>query len=1005
MNSICKDIFRAIHEGKWLSIEYRNKENQITKYWIGIKDINVEHKSLRVDGLHLGQYEVTELACIYIDSIVMSHVIDGSYFLKNEKLIQDISFCPEKYRNIFNNVANLKILNYLSDCNKLDNVPYKTEYSLISKIDQDKVTGNGVTLSIQQFQEIISYFQNKAQNVSQKRILQLAINLISVYTKQGLYVLAYRKLNLDVKGRKLLPDEQITICREFTINGVRQSIRKFLDADDYELLNKFEENAELIKDKITAGNKRGKSVDDMPYLLAIGKDILIDLEYEYNSIANMYAEGKVTIPIQAFFGDLTHRSSRVKKYPVALLNHKVNLDQLLAIHNALNYPVAYIQGPPGTGKTNTIINTITSAFFAERTVLFCSHNNHPINSVFDELRSIEYKGMKIPFPIVRLGNNEKVLEAITYIREIYEKVQKINIFETTLERKKGDKIEQTKKLTELLKKYEEILELKEKKATINRLLESSKNSSMLQFQTQLQGQQLAEVEAEIKRLGEVKQEEALSLIQEEDGEFRKYLYYKSAQYWKKLGTKKYDRLKQIIYMQKAEEKIEQFNKYLSDPSNLLDFLDLFPIVATTCISAHKLGKPKPYFDMVVMDEASQCNTAISLVPIIRGKSLMLVGDPQQLNPVIVLDPKDNMILRKNYKISKEYDYIEKSIYQAYLACDAVSEEVLLSHHYRCHKKIIEFNNHKYYNNKLTIETSSNEKMPLVYVDIEDNQTNYKNTAPLEAEKIIQFAELNKDKSIGVITPFVNQKEYIVSLLDEKEISNVSCGTVHAFQGDEKDIIIFSTAITNQTYKGSYDWLKNNKQLINVATSRAKEQLIVMSSSYNLQRFHEDGQPDDLYELIEYVRSNGTSEVTQRTSSSRALGIKPYSTETEEAFLTNLNHALDNVILNNRKCTIKKEVAISHVFHNNPSGVDLFYTGRFDFVVYEKRNKEEFPILAIELDGKEHIEDEAVRARDKKKNKICQEHGFELIRIENSYARRYNFVKDILISYFKSVRMI
>ena len=38
-----------------------------------------------------------------------------------------------------------------------------------------------------------------------------------------------------------------------------------------------------------------------------------------------------------------------------------------------------------------------------------------------------------------------------------------------------------------------------------------------------------------------------------------------------------------------------------------------------------------------MDEASQCNTAVSLVPIIRGKNLMLVGDPQQLSPVILLD--------------------------------------------------------------------------------------------------------------------------------------------------------------------------------------------------------------------------------------------------------------------------------------------------------------------------------------------------------------------------------
>lgn len=51
--------------------------------------------------------------------------------------------------------------------------------------------------------------------------------------------------------------------------------------------------------------------------------------------------------------------------------------------------------------------------------------------------------------------------------------------------------------------------------------------------------------------------------------------------------------------------------------------------------------------MVIMDEASQCNTAVSLVPVVRGNNLMLVGDPQQLNPVILLDPAVNQKLRKN----------------------------------------------------------------------------------------------------------------------------------------------------------------------------------------------------------------------------------------------------------------------------------------------------------------------------------------------------------------------
>ncbi|NYB75300.1 DUF2726 domain-containing protein [Sedimentibacter hydroxybenzoicus DSM 7310] len=307
----------------------------------------------------------------------------------------------------------------------------------------------------------------------------------------------------------------------------------------------------------------------------------------------------------------------------------------------------------------------------------------------------------------------------------------------------------------------------------------------------------------------------------------------------------------IVYLKDKELKLKAFNQYLKDEEKLKLFMRVFPICATTCISAHKLGEPKKYFDMVIIDEASQCNTAISLVPIIRGENLMLVGDPQQLNPVVLLSERDNAILKKKYSAANEYDYISNSIYKTFLACDAVSDEILLSYHYRCHKKIIEFNNKKYYNGKLNIKSSINNEKPLVFIDVEDNNTDIKNTSPTEANKIVKFVEENRDKKIGIITPFVNQKKYIETLLQEKGINDVTCGTVHAFQGDEKE--------------------------------------------------------------------------------------------------------------------------------------------------YGKR---EIPILAIELDGKEHMEDDVVRKRDEKKNAICKKHGFELIRIENSYARRYNYIKDILINYFE-----
>lgn len=92
-------------------------------------------------------------------------------------------------------------------------------------------------------------------------------------------------------------------------------------------------------------------------------------------------------------------------------------------------------------------------------------------------------------------------------------------------------------------------------------------------------------------------------------------------------------------------------------------------------------------------------------------------------------------------------------------------------------------------------------------------------------------------------------------LKKEGLDHVACGTVHAFQGDEKDVVLFSTAISDSTQAGTYEWLKNNRELINVAASRAKDQLIVLSDFKNLNRLHQKEGSDDLYELVKYVQAN------------------------------------------------------------------------------------------------------------------------------------------------------
>lgn len=1004
MNSIYKDIFRAVHEGKWLSIEYDNKEEKRTRYWIAVRDILIKDRRLLVEGLHLELMTVKELS-IRLDGIVEARVIEGSYYAVNEKLIEDIRLHPYKYQSVFTNVVNLKILNYLEECNKADVVPYQSDYALLHQFDGERITDGGYMLTEEQFKELVKEFQYRSTASDgtpggRLRMKDICLNVLSIYTPKGLYVLAYRKLGLDVKGRRLRAADEIHICTEYSVGGVKQSIRVFLDADDYALLDDFEKNAEIIKDRILSGSRGAYRVDDMPYIIAMGRDVIVDLKKEYAAITKMYEEEAVTYPVRAFFGEMVSRPRRTKEYPIALLNHRVNMDQLLAVYEAMRYPLAYVQGPPGTGKTSTIINTIVTAFFNERTVLFASYNNHPIDSVCKELKSIRYGEREIPFPILRLGNSDKMKEALRDMKRLYDEVKEVPVFFSTLDKNRDDKIARTRKLSALLRNYEEVLNLNEHKETIERLLSSNRQMT---FQIDLQGRQLGQIEERLKKIGRISDQEARKLLDRNDREFKKYLYYTSAKYIQRLGEPKNKELLDILNMGNEEKRAAEFTKYLSSEANLKKLLRIFPVIAITCLSAVKLGPPAVYFDMTIMDEASQCSSAVSLIPIIRGRSLMLVGDPQQLNPVILLDEKTNLALRRKYQITDEYDYCNNSIYKTFLSNDPVSEEILLSHHYRCNAKIIDFNNKKYYNGKLQIESGSNEKEPLLYVDVQENTAFQKNTAPAEAEKILDYIRHNRDKKIGIITPFANQKKLLEEELAANHITDVTCGTVHAFQGDQKDVILFSLAITDRTQQSTYHWLKNNKELINVATSRARDKLIVLCGGKDLDRLHGNDVNDDLYELVEYVKTNGKSQVTEKTAASRALGVKPYSSETEEAFLTSLNHALDNVLYYNLNCAVRKEVAISHVFQDNISYDDLFYTGRFDFVVYQKEGERELPILAIELDGKEHMEDEAVRERDRVKKEICDAHNLQLIHIDNSYARRYYYIKEILINYFKKVR--
>ena len=173
MNSVGKDIFRSIHEGKWLYVEYQNSDEERTKYWISINNINIEKRSLEVTGLHLGKFETKELY-MFIDKIISTEIMDGTFYFTNKELLEDIELFPQKYSFVFSNIVNLKTLNYLADCNKLADLPkLNNDYVLIKKLDASKIQNQRYKLDDEQFKYIVNSLKKTAAIKKEKHLQEL----------------------------------------------------------------------------------------------------------------------------------------------------------------------------------------------------------------------------------------------------------------------------------------------------------------------------------------------------------------------------------------------------------------------------------------------------------------------------------------------------------------------------------------------------------------------------------------------------------------------------------------------------------------------------------------------------------------------------------------------------------------------------------------------------------------------------------------------------------------
>ncbi len=277
------------------------------------------------------------------------------------------------------------------------------------------------------------------------------------------------------------------------------------------------------------------------------------------------------------------------------------------------------------------------------------------------------------------------------------------------------------------------------------------------------------------------------------------------------------------------------------------------------------------FDLMIVDEAGQVSPEVAVPSLTFTKKILAVGDVYQIEPVWgVVKGIDYVNAEKYSVINNEEDFksidnlgftasngnlmkiIKKATPFSFTHSNGESEKgAYLLEHRRCLDPIIEYSKEHVYKGslKLMVGSSHDKKHdfpPLGYINIDGSSEKHNGSSRKnikEASAIIQWVLNNKVKLetaynkplseiLAIITPFSAQKIILKQLLnkhlDKSVTDNLITGTVHALQGAERPIIVFSTVHDTKDKMLFFDY-QGKFNMLNVALTRAKHSFIVIGN--------------------------------------------------------------------------------------------------------------------------------------------------------------------------------
>ncbi len=306
-------------------------------------------------------------------------------------------------------------------------------------------------------------------------------------------------------------------------------------------------------------------------------------------------------------------------------------------------------------------------------------------------------------------------------------------------------------------------------------------------------------------------------------------------------------------------------------------LDVLPVWIVTGQSTQSIPLEPEMFDLVVIDEATQC-TLTNVIPLLyRAKRIVVIGDSHQLPaiPVISVAQEDALFARNGLD---EIDYWlrhnENDAYRVGINCLPGREADVhsLVEHYRSNPLIIGFSNRHIYRDALELRRPLEERTgadypPGVYLRHVSGHAQRRGTSWVnepEAEAAVDYvAALLTEPfiaNVGIVTPFRPQADRITELLESRGLDAATAATVDAFQGGERDAMVFSPVLARGMLPGTVAFASQENR-VNVAVTRAREVLVVVADTDFCK--NQDGIIKDLVNygaLVERLRGSSPAEL-------------------------------------------------------------------------------------------------------------------------------------------------